>query len=371
MAIQHNQHHHHPRSMNACSLSKAAGYVLSGCCQPLLMQLLRDSGLADAKAQLYMFFYYLGPALVILPMLQSRQRWPTTTNVIVKAIGIAFFDTAAASMNYTGASLAGPTIFAVIYASVTVWTAIFSKLVLGRSLIRWHWMSIFLVFGGLALTATDSIKLGDSVLQGCILIMVGSAAHAMTYILCEAIMTIGDDKLTVEQNCGIQATVALITMGLWQLFYTIPNWQEVVGDPIQQAGTGLVWAMELLILFAFCNWVHAITFFETLLHFPGGATTAGVLKGLQAALVFVATHLAFCGRTGGEELCITNTKIVALVLVVGGVILYGLATQHQQKTELSQEYLLLSSSGPAGSNVTNGGHYDSIETKNRDIESVK
>jgi hypothetical protein len=30
------------------------------------------------------------------------------------------------SMNYAGASFAGPTIFAIIYSSVTIWTAVFS-----------------------------------------------------------------------------------------------------------------------------------------------------------------------------------------------------------------------------------------------------
>eukprot|EP00934_Nitzschia_sp_Nitz4_P009485 Nitzschia sp. Nitz4//scaffold85_size83877//37533//38609//NITZ4_005227-RA/size83877-processed-gene-0.120-mRNA-1//1//CDS//3329559131//9475//frame0 len=351
-----------PRAIDTFSLVMAAGYVLSGCCQPLLVQLLRDAGLADAEAQLYMLFYYLGPALVVIPMLQ-RQAYPKSSRMIWSAVGIALFDTVAASLNYAGASMAGPTIFAVVYSSVTVWTAVFSKLVLGRTLTLRHWLSIALVFGGLTLTATDSMRLGDSVWKGCLLVLVGSAAHAMTYILCEAVMTIGEDKLTVEQNCGIQATVAVIALTFWQLVYTVPHWSDAVADPVTTAGTGLWFALILLILFAFCNWVHTITFYETLLYFPGGATTAGVLKGLQAVLVFVATDWAFCGRTGGEELCITKAKVASLVTVVGGVIAYGMATQYQDN-------IIEDSNNPSKPGRGRDG-YDSISTQSYDIEAIK
>ena len=95
---------------------------------------------------------------------------------------------------------------------------------------------------------------------------------------------------------------------------------------MEVAGTSLVGALFLLVLFAFCNWVHSITFYKTLVYFPGGATSAGVMKGLQAVLVFVFTDFAFCGKTGGQDLCFTNSKCVSLVLVVIGVVAYGTST---------------------------------------------
>ena len=47
--------------------------------------------------------------------------------------------------------------------------------------------------------------------------------------------------------------------------------------------------------------------------------SAGVMKGLQAVLVFVASHLIYCGRTGGTEMCFTTGKFLSLVTVTGGV----------------------------------------------------
>jgi len=45
------------RIMNSWSLLQATAYVMSGSTQPLLLQLLREAGLAHARAQLYMLFY--------------------------------------------------------------------------------------------------------------------------------------------------------------------------------------------------------------------------------------------------------------------------------------------------------------------------
>jgi drug/metabolite transporter (DMT)-like permease len=332
--MSHHGHHHDEghRYINAVSLGQAAGYVLSGSSQPLLLQLLRDAGLANPKAQVYMWFYYFGPALVLIPLLWRSDPWPRTIKtLILKAIGIAVFDTIAASLNYAGASLAGPTIFAIVYSSVTVWTAMFSLIFLGRRMNTWQWLSVATVFGGLMLEASDSLQLGGSVIKGCVLVLFGSAMHAMTYILCEAIMTVGEETLNVPQNCGIQSTVACTVLGVWQLVYTLPNWHETIGAPMEEANTPLTWAIALLVAFAFLNWVHSITFYETLVHFPGGATSAGVMKGLQAVVVFLLTHLAFCGRTGGEELCFTKQKFISLITVVGGVVGYGIATQQKQQ----------------------------------------
>jgi drug/metabolite transporter (DMT)-like permease len=372
----HHQHNHHQgegvRVINAWSLSQAAIYVLSGSSQPLFLQLLRNAGLANAKAQLYMWFYYFGPALVLVPLLWRGDPWPRTIkSLMVKAFGIALFDTMVASLNYAGASMCGPTIFAIIYSSVTVWTAVFSQMCLGRRMNAWQWASVTTVFGGLALTATDSLQLGKAVVQGCALVILGSAMHAMTYILCEAIMTVGEETLSVAQNCGIQATVAATVLGIWQLVYTIPRWQEIIGGPMQEANTTLLGAMVLLLLFSFLNWVHSVTFYETLVHFPGGATSAGVMKGLQAVLVFGLTDLAFCGTTGGEEMCFTKAKFISLVTVVGGVISYGIATQRSQPVvDHGGSVRTPSTDGPGRRQV-----YESIDSQDHDhdveLEGIK
>lgn len=316
----------HVASVEGCTtLSNAVGYVLSGCSQPLLTTLIHEAGLADPSCQTYMLFYYLFPSFFVIdPIL--RHTWPQRSTIL-KATGIAIWDIMSTSMNYTGASLAGPTFFSIIYSSVTVWTALYSQIILKRYLNAWQWTCVVIVFAGLTLTASDSLQVGKDVLRGSFLVLVGSSMHGLTYVMSEAIMTRGDDRLTVQQNTGIQASVAASFFLVWHFVYTLPHWEEKIGEPLQAAGTSARYAVSLLVAFGLANVIHSITFFHTLLHFPGGATTAGVMKGLQAVLVFVLTHFAYCGRIGGSEMCFSRSKFVSLITVCGGVLGYGYATQ--------------------------------------------
>jgi drug/metabolite transporter (DMT)-like permease len=305
-------------------------YVLSGCSQPLIMTLCKEAGLADPKCQLYMLFYYFGPASVTFLLFWEHTPWPSQAPIL-RACGIAAFDIVAQTLNYTGASLAGPTIFAIVYSSVTVWTALFSRIFLGRSMSALQWVGILTVFGGLTLTAADSLQLGEKVVHGLFLVMFGSAMHALTYVMSEGVMTVGDEKLSTLQNCAVQGSVACVTFFLWQIFYTAPVFAEKILGPMQEAGTTVWHAIGVLGLFFLANVVHSITFFHTLRNFPGGATSAGVMKGLQAVLVFGVTDFVYCGRTGGQEMCFTRAKFMSLITVVGGVILFGVSTQQRQK----------------------------------------
>lgn len=163
-------------------------YVLSGVCQPLLMTVLKEAGLADPKAQLYMVFYYFGPSLWIFTVMGNTTQggrlaavhtvdpWPSTWTCL-KACVISSWDLLAQAMNYTGASLAGPTIFAIIYSSVTIWTALWARIFLHRQLNYTQWLSISMVFGGLTLSAADSLTLGPHVSRGTLLVLMGSAMH--------------------------------------------------------------------------------------------------------------------------------------------------------------------------------------------------
>ncbi|CAJ1939494.1 unnamed protein product [Cylindrotheca closterium] len=311
--------------------ANAIGYILSGCFQPILMTVCKDAGLGHPVAQVYMFFYSFGPALVIIPLLwKGVEKWPVRWTPMYKAAGIALFDVVATCINYVGASHAGPTIFAIVYSSVTIWTAIYSRWILNRVLNRSQWMAILLVFCGLGLTATESLQLGPSVLKGLIMVTFGSAMHAFTYVGSEIVMNFGpNESLTVSQNCAIQSAVGCFVFLIWQLVYTLPNYNGVLGQPMQQAGTTPWMALFILSCFGFANLVHSLTFFYTLSHFPGGATSAGVMKGLQAVLVFGVTHLCFCGKTGGDEMCFSSSKWLSLITVCGGVFAYGRATQQE------------------------------------------
>lgn len=291
------------------------------------MTLLKNVGVADPSCQLYMLFFYIGPGLLIFPTIfcASAESRPSL-RVISKAIAVAIWDLMAMILNYTGAALAGPTIFAIIYSSVAIWTAVLSRFLLNRSMNHMQWIFVFTVFGGLALTAMDSFEAGGGVSKGLVLVVVGSIMHGLFYVMSEAVMTVGDERLTVKQNCAVQNFTAACIFFLWQIVYTLPRVDEKLWAPMQAAGTTFAVGLSALLLFSLANSIHAITFYHTLRHFPGGATSAGVMKGLQAVFVFVLSDWIYCGRIGGKEMCFTTAKFFSLISVVGGVFGYGMVT---------------------------------------------
>ena len=248
---------------------------------------------------------------------------------------IAGWDIFSQILNYTGASLAGPTIFAIIYSSVTIWTAVFSQLILGRTMYFKQWLCVILVFSGLGITATNSVNTGKNVLTGSLLVIVGSAMHGMTYVLSEGIMTVGQEKLSVIQNNFVQSTFNGSLLLLWQFLYTIPHFDDAVWGPMQDSNTSVLYASVLLGGFGALSIIHSLTHFHTLKHYPGGATSAGVMKGLQAVLVFVCTNFLYCNKLGGPEMCFSDAKFVALVTVCGGVLGYVHTTQKRFSKNLT------------------------------------
>lgn len=295
------------------------------------MTLLRTAGLTDSSCQIYMMFYYFGPAFAIALLWKGDSIiWPNKAT-IVKACGISFWDIAAQTLNYTGASLSGPAIFAIVYSSVTIWAALFSQAFLARKMDIYQWMAVIMVFAGLALTATDSEELGPEVLRGLVMVFMGSMMHGLFYVMSEAVMTKGEERLTAEQNCAIQGLTASASFLIWQLLYTLPNADQKLWQPMQDSGTSMSTAICLLLLFSAVSFLHSISFYYVLRYLSGGATSAGVFKGLQAVLVFLLTHVLYCGRLGGTEMCFSTMKLLSLVTVSVGVLGYGFATSTTTK----------------------------------------
>lgn len=312
---------------NAPTVVMASLYVLSGVTQPLLMTLAKEAGVADPSCQVYMLFYYLGPGSLVFPLLCSKSTvWPSQ-KTLYKALLIACCDLLSQTVNYTGSSMAGPTLFAIIYSSVAVWTAVFSRVILKRRLTAYQWCGVIIVFGGLTLTGLDSVAMGPQVWRGSCWIVMGSMMNAFTYVLSESIMK-GKDQLSVQVNCGIQASVGCMFLSLWQALYTRSRYETLILKPMEQANTTFVKAASILLAFAVANLIHYVAFFYTLKHFWGGATSAGVMKALQAVLVFAFTSRAYCGRVGGNEMCFSLNKLASLMIVVGGVLLFGIATSN-------------------------------------------
>ena len=106
----------------------------------------------------------------------------------------------------------------------------------------------------------------------------------------------------------------------------MPRWDALIQQPVQAAGTTVVQAAIILTAFGLANLLHSFSFYHTLAHFPGGSTSAGVMKGLQAVLVFAVAHLLYC-TSSNTDMCFSTPKFLSLVTVVGGVVLFSAYTE--------------------------------------------
>ena len=97
------------------------------------------------------------------------------------------------------------------------------------------------------------------------------------------------------------------------------EWRPRVTDPIKEKGGDptlvlAVWAIDSVLYFA-----HYSSFYYCCRY---SAVSAAVNKASQAAAVFFGSSLAFCERD--EKQCLTNAKIAASLVVIAGVLLYGI-----------------------------------------------
>mmetsp|Transcript_12158 Transcript_12158/g.16011 ORF Transcript_12158/g.16011 Transcript_12158/m.16011 type:complete len:173 (-) Transcript_12158:53-571(-) len=116
----------------------------------------------------------------------------------------------------------------------------------------------------------------------------------------------------------------------------MPNFNTLIWQPMQEANTSVGKAFTILCTITVTSFIHSVTFFHTVKHFPGGATSAGVMKALQAVLVFVATSWVFCGKIGGSEMCFTMDKLLSLIIVVIGVLIFGKATEMLKRSQTDE-----------------------------------
>ena len=396
-------------------------FVATGVASPLLISLLQSSGACESTTLLFVLPNYVGMALSLLfqpkneglmgyvevaggysmkvggestpkastpssspPPSPSRaavaQEKKTKAIPHLLIVFLCIIDAISAGLNLTGLVFCGSGVYTVVYSSVTMWTAIFSWIILGRKLQALQWLGIWIIVVGLSLTSVfapstigpvvnvgsgpddgESVVVddggssggggsggggGESVLTfsltfsppssasqsnlvsdsssrmslGIVLVVCGSLLHSLSYIISEIILTTFQASgITPFRLSSIMGMFGLAVFGFWQVIYTLPRFQVLVVDEVHRHG-GVLWVIVLsYALLVACSLIHAISFFSLIKRL--GSTTTGVLKGLQSVLTFVLSHYFFCAIQASQ--CFSNTKGISLGLVLLGVFFYS------------------------------------------------
>jgi drug/metabolite transporter (DMT)-like permease len=327
-------------------------YVATGVLQPVILEVLNYHGTCEHSTMLFILPTYLGMSMTYFfsessdkPVLYSTRI--TKNNIQIVSL-LCALDILSQTLNLTGLVFTGSLLFTILYSSCTIWTAIFSYIILNRSLHFVQWISVFVIVFGLAIASFGSVmdhKTTTDVIFGGILILSGSIFHSLTYILSEKIMVQNVDRIPPENLSYIMGFVGTCIYLIWQIVYTLPNFHELVVVQIIIHNGRVYVIIVSFIMLILVNFIHAFCFFNLLGSI--GATTTGVLKGVQTVIVFILSHFAFCSLQRSQ--CFTIDKGASLVIVVIGIIGYSCFYQNISDTSNSKAdggRLILESSYP-------------------------
>ena len=295
-------------------------YVASGTLQPILIEVLTYNGACEKSTFLFILPTYVGMSMSLLSNMDAihhgKIRW-------LKMILLAIIELCSAALCFTGLVCAGSAVFTVIYSSVTVYTALFSRIFLGRELHYMQWGGVFMVMLGLTSSSVGASFGGsageEDVGIGIMMIIVGSMFHSLVYILSESILK-SEDPIAPEFLGSFMGCVGVFVFGLWQVFYTFPRFQDLILDEIDAHDGNMMVIISTYVILVIVNFIHGVCFYHLIKSV--GSTTTGILKGVQSVMVFVISHFAFCALQKSQ--CFTTAKGASLVVVVLGVSCYSM-----------------------------------------------
>uniref|UniRef100_A0A0G4HLK0 Sugar phosphate transporter domain-containing protein n=1 Tax=Chromera velia CCMP2878 TaxID=1169474 RepID=A0A0G4HLK0_9ALVE len=306
-------------------------FVVVNCVQPLLMDEINKNGGGEKSTLLYIMPTYIAMVLVgFAPIGSASARKPGekarsltsySLKCWMKAAFVASTDLAHQGLEKAGLLLAGSAVYIVVNSSSIVWTAIMSIALMGKGQSKFQWIGIFSICCGLALRGfMVEMSLKNSEFVGIVCILGAAVLHGISYVLNEKFMTIEDetriDGPDLTMMMGLMSSVTLIG---WTLIHTIPQWQALVVDKIEEKGGNPMVVLGCYLALLLAAYLRSNTLWWLVKNL--GAVTTGVLKGLRTATVFLFAHLFYCSAIPNN--CLTPLKTVSMLLCVFGAFVYG------------------------------------------------
>lgn len=371
-------------------------YITTGIAQPILIDTLRINALLGHK-------YLLLPTLAnttgmaLCGLLASKSQWDCLKSIIgsnsvnssnknlKRMILITSLIDLLSGMCLTfGILLTGGAIFVILYNSCPAWTALLSKLILGKKLGLIQFLGVLIVCVGLVVNvlgtklqivedkagndnASNSSLYSNGVIFGSIVVLVGSLLHSLMFVLSDlSLRSLNDSngndkdhksssKITNDKAIStisgeiwacclgtIEASFMLVWVSIGILttgFHGNNDDNDGMSnhDGIQQGGDimdqhqhqhqkqdiEIIPIISGFFLLVLIDTAHAAAFFILLKNI--GAVASALLKGVQAVVVISLSALFFCSREQSQ--CLTTIKVMSACLVLGGVFCYGLGAK--------------------------------------------
>ena len=294
-----------------------AAYAVTGALQPLLVDRLKQQGLAPARLLGPMMANLLGMTLVA-PAREACVGSPAPIAQTVRAswrplAAAAALDFGSAALLCVGLLYAGAAAFTLVYASCAPLVSAIGAAA-GTLIRREQWLAIALATLGLALYELackgEGRAAADARLWGSLLAFLGSVGHSGMFVYAEHALAdksakaAGLTPFRLSSCMGFAETMVLGTFVALQVTY----------DAERMSNVAVAYAPLILI-----DGLHALSFFATL--GERGAVSAAMLKGVQVVFVFVASSVLSCDHESGAG-CATTAKAAGVAIVVAGLALF-------------------------------------------------
>lgn len=181
------------------------------------------------------------------------------------------------------------------------------------------------------------------VLMGCFNTLVGAAFYGGNYVAGEYTLKL-PERPQPRELCLKIGTACVAIIAVYQCFFVLPRWRELVTKPIADAGGNTIVSEPTalcagsarldsnifffhqgifiaLVAYTFSQLAHGITYFMLL--GSSGAVTTGIMQSLRAVCVFIISSVLYCSQQ--ESQCFDTKRGVATLIVVSGVMFYSWA----------------------------------------------
>jgi len=292
-------------------------FLGTGLFTTLSAQWLWYAGAANEHLLLSIWVAYLGMALV-----SDNSGYVADANTSKVLYGIAAIDMFALICGTVGMLYIGSGIYQVIHSSVIVFTALLTRLTNKSRLKTSQWMSLFIITLGLGISRLGATHGKQHPFEnvGMLLSLVGTLGYAVVYTLNEKILG-RPHNMPPRYLCRSIGRLTSSLIGIYIVFYTIPNLEVLLWKPMKANGTSIMAVGTIYVLLGVSSYVHNLTYFYMMSDV--GAVTTGVLSSVRAVLVFGLSSALYCGADTSQ--CYTGMKAISTIFVSLGVFAFSLS----------------------------------------------
>ncbi|KAI8822675.1 uncharacterized protein EV422DRAFT_524948 [Fimicolochytrium jonesii] len=334
-------------------------FLATGLLSTLGIQKLHYMGAADGKSMLTVLTTYIGMiAIILIPAPKSEKRRLSVSSVehpkvllvavmdvlgnLVLTIGQFSvgsgvrdesaetrrtwgFERGESTMHLESRTLtavscrADTQLYQVIYASMVVFTALFSWLFLRRSLNLGQVVGVLVITFGLSINALDKPREEEGEhdpsetqpLLGFLITLTGTCIYSGVYTLNDYMITSSPHPSSPRQQCFWLGTYSTLICFTVMGFMSLPTLRAM---PLNDSGV-----ISLYAALCVSSLAHNVTYFQLLE--STGAVATGVIQALRAVLVFTLSDYFFCAQDAHQ--CFTTVKGCATFVVVLGVLAFA------------------------------------------------